>query len=223
MNPAMISVAIVEDNAGLRQSLTLLLEQTPGFRCAGTFTTAEEALHQLPKQAADVVLMDINLPNMSGIECTRLLRELLPGVRVIIITVYRDNEKIFKALRAGAFGYLLKRATPEEIVQAIHDVIQGGSPMSSEVARKVVETFQQSAPPSDDTGGLSPREREVLELLARGLPDKEISARLNISLPTVRYHLKHIYDKLHVRSRVGAALKHNAGQGGRAPHRPDPT
>jgi len=157
-------------------------------------------------------LMDINLPGMSGIECTRQLRELLPDVRVIMITVYRDNDKIFKALRAGARGYLLKRDTPETILQAIKDVHQGGAPMSSEVARKVVETFQQPILPQDETSNLSLREREVLDLLAEGLPDKEIAAKLSISMPTVRYHLKHIYDKLHVRSRTEAALKHSTSR-----------
>lgn len=204
----MISVAIVEDNAGLRSSLMLLLEETPGFHCVGSFATAEEALRELPKQQAEVVLMDINLPNMSGIECTQKLRELLPNVRVIMNTVYRDNEKIFKALRAGASGYLLKRDAPETILQAITEVHQGGAPMSSEVARKVVEAFQQDKHPQDQTSNLTQREREVLELLAQGLTDKEIAAKLNISQPTVRYHLKHTYDKLHVRSRTEAALKH---------------
>ncbi len=208
----MISVAIVEDNAGLQRSLKLLLEETPGFRCVGSYVTAEEALRQLPKHPAEVVLMDINLPSMSGIECTRQLRELLPNVRVIIITVYRDNEKIFRALRAGACGYLLKRATPDAILQAIMDVHQGGAPMSSEVARKVVEAFQCADAPPDEASELSAREREVLELLSQGLPDKEIAAKLCVSLPTVRYHLKHIYDKLHVRSRTEAAVKHNAGR-----------
>ncbi len=203
----MITVALVEDNAGLRNSLKLLLDETPGLRCDGAYVDAEEALRELPRRAADVVLMDIHLPGMSGIECTRRLREAVPTARVIIITVYRDNESIFNALRAGAFGYLLKRATPEEIVRAIIDVHEGGAPMSGEVARKVVEAFQ---PAADETAQLSEREREVLERLARGLPDKEIAAELKISLPTVRYHLKHVYEKLHVRTRVEAALKHNA-------------
>lgn len=211
----MITVAIVEDNEGLRNSLTLMLEDTPGFGCVGSFTTAEEALSKLPKQPAEVVLMDINLPRMSGIECTRQLRELLPDVRVIMITVYRDNEKIFKALRAGARGYILKRATPETILEAIKDAHEGGAPMSSEVARKVVDTFRQPDTAQDEMSDLSSREREVLELLAEGRPDKEIAAKLNISMPTVRYHLKHIYDKLHVRSRTEAALRHSAKQLGR--------
>ncbi len=210
----MITVALVEDNAGLRNSLKLLLDETPGLRCEGAYVDAEEALRELPRRAADVVLMDIHLSGMSGIECTRHLREAVPSARVIIITVYRDNESIFSALRAGAFGYLLKRATPEEIVRAIVDVHEGGAPMSGEVARKVVEAFQPAAPAVDETAQLSEREREVLERLARGLPDKEIAAELKISLPTVRYHLKHIYEKLHVRTRVEAALKHNAKREG---------
>jgi DNA-binding NarL/FixJ family response regulator len=199
----MISVALVEDNAGLRHSLGLLVEETPGLRGVGVFANAEEALRELPGRAPEVVLMDIHLPGMSGIECTRRLREVLPAARVIIITVYRDNESIFAALRAGAFGYLLKRAAPEEIVRAIVDVHQGGAPMSGEVARK-----------------LSSREREVLELLARGRLDKEIAAELGVSLPTVRFHLKHIYEKLHVRTRVEAALKHKSGSGGPPPSGP---
>lgn len=208
----MISVAIVEDNAGLQRSLSLLLENTPGFRCAGSYGSAEEALRQLAKHPAEVVLMDINLPSMSGIECTRQLRDLQPQMRVIIITVYRDNDKIFKALRAGACGYLLKRAAPDAILQAITDVHHGGAPMSSEVARKVVEAFQQPPARADQAAELSTREREVLDLLAEGLPDKEIAAKLGISLPTVRFHLKHIYDKLHVRSRMEAALKHTGAR-----------
>lgn len=215
----MITVALVEDNAGLRQGLALLLGQTPGLVCAGAYADAEEALRELPGRAADVVLMDIHMPGMSGIECTRRLREILPSTRVIIITVYRDNESIFSALKAGAFGYLLKRATPEEIVRAITEVHEGGAPMSGEVARKVVETFQPRppSPVGEETGELSAREREVLELLSRGRLDKEIANELGVSLPTVRFHLKHIYEKLHVRTRVEAALKHNAGRAGRRP------
>jgi DNA-binding NarL/FixJ family response regulator len=217
----MISVALVEDNAGLRHSLGLLVEETPGLRGVGVFANAEEALRELPGRAPEVVLMDIHLPGMSGIECTRRLREVLPAARVIIITVYRDNESIFAALRAGAFGYLLKRAAPEEIVRAIVDVHQGGAPMSGEVARKVVEAFQPAAPRDEDgTNELSSREREVLELLARGRLDKEIAAELGVSLPTVRFHLKHIYEKLHVRTRVEAALKHKSGSGGPPPSGP---
>lgn len=203
----MISVAIVEDNAGLRQSLELLLSESPGYRCVGAFATAEEALVKIPKNPPAVVLMDIHLPNISGIECTAKLKELLPNIRVVMITAYGDNDKIFKALRAGASGYLLKRSAPEKILEAITDVVQGGSPMSSEIARKVVEAFQQPVSAPTESGKLSRREQEVLELLSQGFPDKEIAGKLSVSIPTVRFHLKHIYEKLHVRSRMEAALK----------------
>jgi DNA-binding NarL/FixJ family response regulator len=209
----MILVAIVEDNEGLRRSLKSVLEDAPGLKCVGAFSNAEEALCELPKRPPEVVLMDINLPGMSGIECVRRLRDLLPQVRVIMITVYRDNERIFEALRAGASGYLIKRAAPAEIVDAIADVHQGGAPMSSEVARKVVEAFQQPVAAGVEPGGeqveLSAREREVLELLSQGMPDKQIADKLSLSMRTVRFHLGHIYAKLHVRSRVEAALKHS--------------
>jgi len=206
----MITVAIVEDDDGLRSSLRSVLEDAPGFKCSGTFPTAEDALRDIPKHVPEVILMDINLPRMSGIECARKMRELLPKCRIIMITVYRENDKIFEALRAGASGYLLKRATPEVILDAILDVHQGGSPMSSEVARKVVEAFQEPAVKNEEQSDLSSREREVLELLSKGLPDKFIADKLAISRRTVRFHLGHIYDKLHVRSRTEAALKHSA-------------
>ena len=205
----MINVAIVEDNEGFRHSLTSLLEDAPGFKCQGAFTTGEDALREIPRNPPEVVLMDINLPGISGIECVRRLREQLPTCRVVMITVYRDNDKIFQALRAGASGYLLKRATPKVILDAIVDVHLGGSPMSREVARKVVETFQQK---DAETEELSSREWEVLELLAEGLPDKLIAERLAITTRTVKFHLGHIYDKLHVRSRTEAALKHVAAR-----------
>jgi DNA-binding NarL/FixJ family response regulator len=187
------------------------LKTTPGCDTASRpcFTNAEEALRKIPKEPPNVILMDIHLPGMSGIECARRLRELLPQTRIVMITVYRDNEKIFEALRAGASGYLLKRATPKDILDAIVDVHQGGSPMSSEVARKVVEAFQKPIGQSDQQHELSTREREVLELLSQGLPDKLIADKLCISASTVRFHLGHIYTKLHVRSRMEAALKHN--------------
>jgi DNA-binding NarL/FixJ family response regulator len=203
----MISVAIVEDNADLRQSLELLLNESPGFRRTASFATAETALRDLPKNPPDVVLMDIHLPNISGIECTAKLKELIPQLRVLILTAYGDDDKIFKALRVGASGYLLKRSSPDTILQAINDVMHGGAPMSSEIARKVVEAFLQPAPQSSEASELSRREQEVLEFLSRGFADKEIASQLSISVPTVRFHLKHIYEKLHVRSRMEAALK----------------
>lgn len=205
----MIKVAIVEDDKGIRQSLEWLLESTPEFSCVASCGSAEQAWETLPGAAPEVVLMDINLPARSGIECTARLKELLPAVQVIMITVYDDSEKVFNALRAGASGYILKRAAPEKILQAIREVHAGGVPMSGEIARKVLGAFREptpaSAPPEDQS--LSRREQEILELLAQGCSNKDIASKLFISIETVTWHLRHIYSKLHVRSRTQAALK----------------
>jgi DNA-binding NarL/FixJ family response regulator len=155
----------------------------------------------------EIVLMDIQLPNHSGIECTAQLKQLLPAVHIIMVTVYEDTERIFKALRAGACGYLLKRCTPEELISAVHEVKQGGAPMSREIARKVIASFRSPVTASAEVGELSPREREILELLAQGFANKEIARRVGVNDGTVRWHLRHVYDKLHVRSRTEAALK----------------
>jgi DNA-binding NarL/FixJ family response regulator len=151
--------------------------------------------------------MDIQLPDISGIECTAQLKQLLPSVQIIMVTVYEDTERIFKALRAGACGYLLKRCTPEELLGAIREVRQGGAPMSREIARKVIASFQEPVAAAAEVEGLSPREREILELLAGGFPNKEIADRVGLTDGTVRWHLRHVYHKLHVRSRTEAALK----------------
>ncbi len=203
----MISVAIVEDNSGIRRSLELLLSESPGFRCACACGSAEEALRVLPRAAPQVVLMDIHLPNLSGIECTARLKELLPSVQVIMITVYADVEKVFSALRAGASGYLLKRSAPEKILEAITEVSLGGAPMTSAIARKVVEAFKEPRPAVRPEVKLTRREQEILELLSQGFANKEIAQNLSISFDTVRWHLKQIYDKLHVRSRTEAVAK----------------
>jgi DNA-binding NarL/FixJ family response regulator len=205
----MIKVAIVEDDKGIRQSLEWLLESTPEFSCVAACGSAEEAWAQLPKAAPQVVLMDINLPARSGIECTVRLKELLPSVQVVMITVYDDSEKVFNALRAGASGYILKRAEPERILQAIREVHAGGVPMTGEIARKVLSTFREPAPASapSEEQNLSRREQEILELLAQGDSNKDIASKLSISIETVTWHLRHIYSKLHVRSRTQAALK----------------
>jgi DNA-binding NarL/FixJ family response regulator len=170
-------------------------------------TTAEQALKEIPKRQVDIVLMDIQLPDISGIECTARLKQLLPTVQIIMVTVYEDTERIFKALRAGACGYLLKRCTPEELVSAIREVRQGGAPMSREIARKVIVSFQEPVTTAAEVEGLSPREREILELLAAGFPNKQIASRVGLTDGTVRWHLRHVYHKLHVRSRTEAALK----------------
>jgi len=204
----MITVAIVEDSPGVRRSLELLLNESPGFKCVGAFSTGEEALKHLPRLAPEVVLMDVHLPNMSGIECTARLRQLLPATQVVMLTVYTDTEKIFKALRAGASGYLLKRSSPDKILEAIREVKAGGAPMTGDIARRVVEAFKEPVAAPSAPSQLSRREEEVLELLAKGAANKEIAATLSISLDTVRYHLKHIYEKLHVRSRTEAVAKY---------------
>ena len=203
----MITVAIVEDDAGVRRSLEWLVKSCPEFSCVGACGSAEEALRVLPKAAPAVVLMDINLPNRSGIECTARLKELLPEVQVVMITVYDESEKVFNALRAGASGYILKRAAPERILQAIREVHAGGVPMSSEIARKVLGSFREPAPAASEEQNLSRREQELLELLAQGCSNKEIADRLSISIETVTWHLRHIYGKLHVRSRTQAVLR----------------
>lgn len=203
----MINVAVVEDNAGVRRNLELLLAETPGFSCTCACGSAEEALKLIPRHTPDVVLMDIHLPNLSGIECTARLKQLLPKVQVVMITVFTNTDQVFKALRAGASGYLLKRAAPEVILDAIREVQQGGAPMTREIARQVVETFKRPANAASENSELTRREQEVLELLSKGIGNKEIAKQLSVSLDTVRYHLKHIYEKLHVRSRTEAVAR----------------
>jgi DNA-binding NarL/FixJ family response regulator len=204
-----IKVGIVEDNRGIRNTLSEIICDAPEFECVCTCENAEEALRLLPKHAPDVVVMDIELPGMSGIDCTAELKRILPRTQVMIFTVYEDNDQIFKALEAGASGYLLKRSTPDEIVEAICDIHKGGAPMSSEIARKVVQSFRKT--PSlkpEHTEQLTPREEEILGLLAQGYVTKEIADKLSINYDTVRTHLKHIYEKLHVRSRTEAVIKY---------------
>ena len=203
----MTRVAIVEDNQVIRESLVEFVQADPECRCVCACATAEEALVAIPQHQPEIVLMDIQLPNLSGIECTTLLKRMLPALHIIMVTVYEDTDRIFKALRAGACGYLLKRCTPEELVSAIREVRQGGAPMSRDIARKVIASFQEPLAVAAEMEGLSPREREILELLAQGFPNKEIAQRLGVNDGTVRWHLRHVYDKLHVRSRTEAALK----------------
>jgi DNA-binding NarL/FixJ family response regulator len=208
---SVIKVAIVEDNRSIRESLRRILELSPGFQCVCAVGAGEEALREFPSRQPEVVLMDINLPRMSGIECTSQLRRLMPGLQVIMLTVYEDNERIFQALRAGARGYLLKRAgmESERLLGAIREVKEGGAPMNSAIARKVVEAFQEPADADADGpfAPLSRREKEILELLCGGYANKEIAERLHLSIETVRDYLKSIYDKLHVRSRTEAVVK----------------
>ena len=202
-----ITIAIVEDEKNLREDLADLISSRKGFRCIGAFPSAEEALKALPDKPPDVVVMDINLPKMSGIECTRELKIRLPETEVVMLTMFDDTKLIFAALRAGASGYLLKRAAPTELLAAIEQVSAGGSPMSPEIARHVVQFFQTEKPAPAGGEGLSDRERELLSLLARGQHYKEIADKLGISTDTVRSHIRRIYRKLHVHSRTEAAVK----------------
>ena len=208
------TVALVEDSAPMRRNLERMLRRAKGVRCVCVCGSAEEALEQIPKQNPDVILMDINLPGASGIECTAQLKLLLPPVQVIMLTVYEDTVSIFNALKAGACGYLLKRSTPQEILDAVITVHTGGAPMTSEIARKIVTAFQSPSPEPGDKVTLSSREQEILELLSQGKVSKEIADQLTISYHTVRVHTKHIYEKLHVRSRAEAVLKFMADKGG---------
>lgn len=203
----MLKIGIVEDNKTTRDGLKTIVDLSPGYRCVCVCETAEDALRLLPRHEPDVVLMDIQLPNMSGVECVAQLKERLPSVQVIMVTVYQDPDRIFRALRAGASGYLLKRATPEQVLNAIRDVQQGGVPMSAEIARKVLAHFQAQTVVTAEVETLSPREREILDLVVHGFSNKEISDRLSISVDTIRWHVKRIYHKLHVHSRTEAALK----------------
>lgn len=203
----MIKVAIVEDSAGVRENWARLINAAAGFKCVGLFASGEAALKALPALRPDVVLMDINLPGMSGIECTARLKELLPDTQILMVTVHGDNERVFAALQAGASGYLLKRTRADELLEAISEVMRGGAPMTGEIARMVIASFRRPAP-APDAARLTPREEEILALLTQGYSNKEIADRLSVSFDTVRTHLRHVYEKLHVRSRTEAATKY---------------
>ena len=212
-----ITISIVEDNDKLRATLAKVIGRAEGFRFVSDYGSAEEALADLPKVKPEVVLMDINLPGMNGVECVRKLKALLPGTQVMMLTVYEDTENIFNALAAGANGYLLKRTPTKELIEAIREVHRGGSPMTTHIARLVVQSFQKTvaAPAQPATGGtaggdlseLSEREQQVLDLLAQGLIYKEIADKLNIGYETVHTYIRRIYEKLQVRTRTEAVAK----------------
>ncbi|HQI50161.1 MAG TPA: response regulator transcription factor [bacterium] len=202
-----IKVSIVEDNQGTRQTLARLLASSPALCITGAYRDAEQALQKIPAEQPDVVLMDINLPGMSGIECVARLKEALPKVQVLMLTTYDEHDLIFDSLRNGASGYLLKKMPPAELLQAIEQVHAGGAPMSMQIARKVVNHFRQIKQPAADVEKLSPREQEILALLAKGFLYKEIGDRLGITIGTVRAHLHKVYEKLHVQTRTEAVVK----------------
>ena len=202
-----ITVAIVEDDFKTRENLQTMLREAAGFQCVGVFTSGEAALEGLRKLRPEVVLMDINLPKMSGVECTRQLKLLRPESLIVMLTVYDDSDRIFHALQMGASGYLLKRSPADEIMRAIQDVKKGGAPMSNYIARKVVQSFQRQGLADKPAENLSKRETEVLGYVAQGYTNKEVAEALGLSVETIHAYLKNIYTKLHVRSRTEAAMK----------------
>ena len=202
-----IRISIVEDDVDVRDGIVFLVNQTSEFFCVNSYATAEAALEGVRSDRPDVLLMDINLPGMSGVECVRQLKQEIPDLVVLMLTVYEDTDAIFQSLTAGASGYLLKRTSPQELLDAIRQAHQGSSPMSGHIARKVVQYFHQ-APLPKPLPELSPREHEVLQHLAQGFLYKEIADHLGISIDTVRKHLGHVYQKLHVHSRTEAVVKY---------------
>ncbi len=209
-----ISVCIVDDNNELRAALEEIVSMSNGYKCAATMSTADDAIRKLPLLKPDVVLMDINLGGgETGIDCVRELKPRMHSTNFMMCTVYEEDEKIFEALNAGASGYILKKTAPNRLLEAIRELYQGGAPMSSQIARKVVAAFQKqsmggTATSGNDLAVLSNREKEILELLSRGLMYKEIAAALFIGQETVRKHVYHVYEKLHVSNRVEAVNKY---------------
>ena len=204
------TVIVVEDDRGLREQLAEILENAPDIECLGAFASAEAALPEILGKNPDVVLMDIKLPGMSGIQCVTEIKKARANMQIIMVTVYEDSERIFRALKAGANGYLVKSSPPEQLLEAIRDAYKGGAPMSSHIARKVVQHFHLLGPSPTETENLSPRERQVLDLLAMGFIYKEIGSKLDIGTETVRTYVKNICQKMHVRGRLEAVAKHRA-------------
>jgi len=202
-----ITVSIVEDNDQLRGTLARVISRAEGFKCVSQYANAEAALAGLPKDTPAVVLMDINLPGMNGVECVRQLKQVAPQIQSVMLTVYEDTENIFNALAAGASGYLLKRTKTAELLEAIREVNRGGSPMTTHIARKVTQSFQKAGPSPQPTENLSQREQEVLDCLSRGFLYKEIADKLGISYETVHTYIRRIYEKLQVRTRTEAVAK----------------
>jgi len=207
-NVMSIRVAIVEDKDEIREGLAVLINGSPSHRCVATYPDAERALAEIPQLQPDVVLMDIHLPKMSGIDCVAKLKGKHPELQIMMLTVYEDDENVFKSIVAGASGYILKKTPPSELLDAISDLHNGGSPMSDRIARKVVQAFQQMRKSSKETENLTQRESEILSYVAKGYQDKEIADKFYLSSETVRTHLRNIYKKLHVRSRTEATVKY---------------
>jgi DNA-binding NarL/FixJ family response regulator len=206
------TLSIVEDDPVIRAAWVKIINRAPGYRCVSDFGSAEAALAELPKNAPDFVLMDINLPGKSGIACTRELKRLLPKLEIVMLTMFDDRDNLFEALRAGASGYLLKRTTPAALLEALNELKAGGSPMSPQIARQVVQFFRQNEPVAEASAEglekLSARELEILRCLAEGRHYKEIAGQLQLSMDTVRTYIRRTYEKLHVHSRTEAVVKY---------------
>jgi DNA-binding NarL/FixJ family response regulator len=202
-----IKVALVEDSREEREALGILLRDSPGFSCVGAFESGERALQELPKLFPHVILMDINLPGISGTDCILRLRPIMPATRILMLTVFEDHDRIFQSLRAGANGYLVKKTPPARLLEAIADAHEGGAPMSAAIARQVVDAFHEAGPHHDELAALAARELQVVNLLAQGFLYKEIADQLGISMGTVRTYIGRIYEKLHIHSRHEATLK----------------
>jgi DNA-binding NarL/FixJ family response regulator len=202
-----IKVMIVEDDAAVREGLRMLINGSEGYQCVTACPSAEEALDEISKHQPHVVLMDINLPGMNGIECVVCIKNSFPEIQVMMLTVFDNTDEIFKSLEAGATGYLLKKTPPARLMDAISELVNGGSPMSGEIARKVVQAFATPVQHKLPEGNLTPREEEILSFLSKGFLYKEIAAELFISIDTVRTHIRKIYQKLQVRTRTEALLK----------------
>jgi len=210
---APIRVALVEDHAKVADSWIRLINSFPDFKCICYCATGEDAVRTIPPENPDVILMDIFLPRMSGIECTAKLKELLPTTQIVILTAMDDQELVFMALEAGADGYLLKRTKPSELRTALMDVLRGGAPMTSHIARRVIQFFRRPTQKKEESVRLSVREEQILKLLSQGYANKEIAEKLGLSVDTVCSHLKHVFSKLHVRSRTEAVVRYMASKG----------
>jgi DNA-binding NarL/FixJ family response regulator len=206
-----IKVAIVDDDEGIRASLAALIRRAPSFKLTGDYPDAESALKEIPRRPPDVVLMDINLPGMNGVDCVRQLKASVPALQVLMLTVYEDSDSLFKSLKAGASGYLLKRTASARLLEAIRDVYDGGSPMTPQLARRVVQFFSKSSEEESTVLKLTPGEKEFLDQLAKGYAYKEIAGRMKISIDTVRSYVRTVYEKLHVHSRTEAVVKYLRG------------
>jgi DNA-binding NarL/FixJ family response regulator len=206
-----IKVAIVDDDEGIRTSLAALIRRAPSFKLTGDYPDAEAALREIPRRPPDVVLMDINLPGINGVECVRQLKAAVPGLQILMLTVYEDSESLFKSLKAGASGYLLKRTASARLLEAIRDVYEGGAPMTPQLARRVVQFFTRPGEDESPVAKLTPGEKEFLDQLAKGYAYKEIADRMKISIDTVRSYVRTVYEKLHVHSRTEAVVKYLRG------------